>query len=435
MNQKKKETAMRSVARKGGKGKKQRVFGEPRIVSREEVATLDLDGRVAFIQALIPLGLLAAVEMFAGEVEQWAGVRYGRKGAMPYRRHGANLGSVRLGGQRHRVRVPRVRGPRGEVPLASYARLHRGGEVDETLLRRVLYGLSCRNYEAAAEAAPGALGLSPSSVSRRVVTASAEKLRQFQERDLSELDVVALFLDGKSFADEQMVLALGVTVDGRKAPLGFVQTTTENERVLTEFLRSLVQRGLRVTAGVLVIIDGGKGLRAAVEKVFRERAMVQRCQWHKRENVVSYLPKGEQQRWRRRLQRAYERPTYAEAKRELVALRRELEALNLSAARSLDEGFEESLTLHRLGLFPLLGRSFKTTNCIESVHALVEERCGKVDAWKNSSQRQRWYAAALLDIEPRLRKVHGYRHLPLLRERLMRELKLEPESVSSVEAA
>ncbi len=166
-------------------------------------------------------------------------------------------------------------------------------------------------------------------------------------------------------------------------------------------------------------------MRAAVRQAFGHSALVQRCQWHKRENVVRYLPKGEQATWRRRLQRAYQRPTYAEAQPALHRLQTELEARNQSAARSLAEGLEETLTLHRLGVFALLGLSFKTTNCLESINALVEERCGKVDRWTNSNQRQRWLATALLDIEPRLRKVKGYRHLPKLRQALRKALNLE----------
>ena len=133
---------------------------------------------------------------------------------------------------------------------------------------------------------------------------------------------------------------------------------------------------------------------------------------------MRYLSKTEQVVWRRRLQRAYERPEYNEA-------RAALEERNQSGAASLEEGLEETLTLHRLGVYGVLGRSFKTTNCLESVNALVEERCAKVDHWKNSSQRQRWLATALIDIEPRLRRVIGYRHLPKLREALKRELKIE----------
>jgi len=219
-----------------------------------------------------------------------------------------------------------------------------------------------------------------------------------------------------------------LTISGEKRFLGFVETDTENAQVLTPFLRSLLERGLEISEGLLVIIDGGKGLQAAVKKAFRKRTLIQRCQWHKRENVVSYLSKGEQPSWRKRLRWGYNRPDYKEALAALEQLHRELEERNQSAAGSLDEGLEETLTLHRLGVYGVLGRSFKTTNCLESVNALVEERCAKVDHWKNSSQRQRWLATALVDIEPRLRKVMGYRHLPTLREALKRELKIETKT-------
>jgi transposase-like protein len=332
------------------------------------------------------------------------------------------------------MRIPRVRGiGGGEIPLRSYDALHRNGEVDEHLLRRVLYGISCNNYEAAAEAIPGAIGLSGSTVSRRFVEASAAKLRELQERDVSGEDVVAMFVDGKTFADATMVVALGVTLSGEKRFLGFVETDTENAPVLTAFLRSLIERGLNISQGMLVIIDGAKGLRAAVNQAFRGRALVQRCQWHKRENVVSYLSKSEQAPWRKRLQRAYERPEYAEARAALDKLHAELEDRNQSAAASLREGMEETLTLHRLGVYGVLGRSLKTTNCIESVNGLVEERCAKVDHWKNSSQRQRWMATSLIEIEPRLRKLMNYKHLPKLRDALRRELDLgsKKKSMSS----
>jgi len=158
--------------------------------------------------------------------------------------------------------------------------------------------------------------------------------------------------------------------------------------------------------------DGGKGLHAAV---FGAAAAIQRCQWHKRENVVAYLPAGQQARFRAKLQAAYAQPTYERAKAALRRVRQELELLNASAVNRLDEGLEETLTLHRLGLFPELGRSFKTTNCLESINAAIEQRVGKVDYWKNSQQKQRWPATALLDIEPRLHRVNGYRHLGALR--------------------
>lgn len=428
---------MESVLRPVQARKRKKCFGEVEIIGRETYAELELDSKVELIRSLIPLGLMHVNELLNQELKDLAGARYARKGEEQRgRRHGSNPGSLRLGGQRVPILVPRVRSAQGgEIPLRSYGALSTGGDLDELLLKRVLYGISCRNYEAAAESIPGAIGLSSSTVSRKFIEASATKLREFQERDLRDEDIVALVLDGKTFATETMVVALGITLSGDKRFLGFVETDTENEKVLTPFLRSLIERGLDPSQGLLVVLDGGKGLRAAVKKAFKSRALIQRCQWHKRENVVGYLPKSEQTAWRQRLQRAYNRPTNDEATSALNKLHAELEERNQSAASSLAEGLDETLTLHRLGVYGVLGRSLKTTNCIESVNALIEERCAKVDRWQNSNQRQRWLATALLEVEPRLRKIKGYRHLVKLREALKRELKIGKKQSSVKEAA
>jgi transposase-like protein len=309
------------------------------------------------------------------------------------------------------------------VPLTTYHQLQVPRAADAGLFRKVLLGLSCRNYEACAEAVPGAFGLRPSTISRRFIRASARHLRTLSERRLEGEAFVALILDGKTFAEDAMVLALGITLQGQKKILGFVQTATENERACAAFLRELVERGLRVEAGLLCIIDGAKGLRKALQTVFGSRAVVQRCQWHKRENVVTYLPKGQQATWRRKLQAAYEQPTYEQAKAALSALRKELRLLNTSAVASLDEGFEETLTLHRLGLFQALGISLKTTNSLESINAQLGQVTDKVDHWRTSDQKQRWVASALLTIEPRLRRIKGFRQLPLLRAALQTEIR------------
>ena len=424
---------MGSVVR--GTRRRKRILGKVQVLRREEYQGLELDAKVELIRNLIPLGLMHVQMVLDEEVVALAGPRHAHADGAAGMRHGSNPGTVVLDGQRVPIRVPRVRSEKAEIPLRSYQTLHGTGTANEGLLRRVLYGISCRNYEAAARAIPGAIGLSSSSVSRGFIEASAAKLKEFQERDLKGERYVALFLDGKSFADELMVIALGVTADGSKRFLGFVESDTENHKVLVPFLHELIDRGLDLEQGVLVVIDGGKGLRSAVRRVFQKKALVQRCQWHKRENVVSYLPKSEQTTWRRRLQHAYDRPTYAEAKVALTKLHRELEGRNQSAAASLAEGLEETLTLHRLGVYELLGISFKTTNCIESANALVEERCSKVDAWQNSNQRERWLATALLDIEPRLRRVRGHHHLPKLIAALRRELNIKEKQNRIEEAA
>jgi putative transposase len=387
-----------------------------------------LDARVALIQALIPLGLQAVRDLLAEEVTQLAGLRYARTGGQPgLVRWSQQPGSVYLADQKVPLPVPRVRdlARNTEVPLTTYQQFREPRHGDLGLFRKVLLGLSCRDYQACAEALPAAFGLSPSSVSRRFIRVSARKLRAFLARGLDGYDLVAIVLDGKTFAADEMVMALGVTRTGEKVLLGFVQTGTENEQVCAAFLRDLVERGLRYAQGLLCVLDGAKGFRKAVASVFGPQAVVQRCQWHKRENVVAYLPKGQHATWRRKLQAAYERPSYAEAKAALLRCRQELRLLNQSAVASLDEGFEETLTLHRLGVFGALGTSLKTTNCLESINALVERRTGKVTSWRTSDQKHRWLAGALLDIEPRLRRIRGYRSLPLLRTALQTEIRVQ----------
>ena len=415
----------KKVSDLGRERKKKRVLEEVEILKPEEYQDTAVDVKVELIKELIPLGLMHVRDLLEEEVEELAGRRYERaEEAKTYVRHGKNPGSVKLAGQRIRIKVPRVRNraTKREEPLKTLKRIKGKGETDEILLNRVLYGISCRNYEKASEQIPGAIGLSPSSVSKKFIEATSKKLREFQERDLSSYDLTALWIDGKRFAQDMLVVALGVTMEGEKVPLGFVQTGTENEKAISGFLGELISRGMQIDQGLLVIIDGSKGLRSAVKKTFQERALVQRCHWHKRENVVSYLPKGEQDSMRRRLQRAYEKPTYMEAKAGLKDILEELKERNISAARSLEEGLEETLTLHRLGMFELLSRSLKTTNCLESLLSQVERMCGKVCYWKNSSQKHRWLATALLDIEPRLNRISGHKQLPLLRVALQEEL-------------
>ena len=209
----------RSLLRTVKKRKKTRRLGKVEVVNREGYAELDVDSKVEMIRTLVPLGLMHVHELLDDEVKALAGERYARKEESARgRRHGTNPGTVGLAGQRVPIRVPRVRSIEGgEIPLRSYEAVRHGGEVNDLLLKRVLYGISCRNYEAAAEAIPGAIGLSSSTVPRGFVHASAAKLREMQERDLSGEDVVAMFLDGKTFADATMVVALGITISGKNA--------------------------------------------------------------------------------------------------------------------------------------------------------------------------------------------------------------------------
>ena len=384
------------------------------------------DTRAAVIQALIPIVLEHVAERLAAEVVAAAGARYQRGDHAPSCvRWGRQAGSVYLGDQRVPLQVPRVRdrATNSEVPLPTYRALQTPRAADQALMLTILGGLSTREYGPCVRLVPEAFGLSASTTSRRFRVASRRALVALQERRLSGEAVVAVVLDGKSFGKDTMVVAIGVLATGEKRVLGVVQTATENRVVCAQFLRQLLERGLYIDDGILVVVDGSKGLTAAVHEVFGARALVQRCQWHKRENVVRYLSKSQQPLMRRKLQRAYEQPTYERAKKALVQVRRELVLLNTSAAASLDEGLEETLTLHRLGCFRTLGISLKTTNVLESINARIASRTDKVDVWKTSEQKHRWVAVALLDLERRLHRIKGYEALPQLQAALAREVR------------
>lgn len=380
------------------------------------------ESRIAMIQALIPLGLKAIEAELQDEVTQLVGGAHYERTGGSFKRWGQNPGSAFLGDQKIKINVPRVRNVsrNQEVPLKSYERLQDPSLVDEMALSCVINGISQGKYEQAAEHVPETFGISKSAISRKFIRASGRKLEEFMNRDLSGYDIVAIFIDGKCFAENEMIIALGVTIDGGKILLGLVETSTESFKVCRDFLNELKKRGLNLDEEILFVIDGGRGLYKGIVEVMGERAVIGRCQWHKRENVVDYLSKERRDGFRAKLQAAYEQPNYELARRALMAIRGELKLINESAVNSLDEGFEETLILHRLGLMGKLGKSFKTTNCIENVNKQLELYTGRVSRWHNSNQRRRWVATALLEIEPRLNRVMGHEHLKELRVAMKR---------------
>ena len=304
-----------------------------------EAMGMDLgrEARLSMIQALIPLGLSAVNAELQREWASLVGPRYAHGKQMGS--WGSNEGSVYVSDQKLRVRVPRVRrkNTNQEVPLTSYRRLQQPGVIEELALRRVLNGVSQGHYAEATMSVPETFGISRNSVSRKWIQASAKKLEAFCSRDLSGYDIVAMVIDGKGFGDNEMITALGITLDGEKIILGFIESSTENFTVCRDFMNDLVGRGLKTDNEILVVVDGGKGIYKGVTTVLGEKAVMARCQWHKRENIVEYLNPSERDIWRRKLQGAYEEPDYHDAKSRLLALKPELQRLNVSAVRSLEE--------------------------------------------------------------------------------------------------
>jgi len=359
-------------------------------------------------------------------VQQQAGEKYCRiKPAQGnYSRWGFNPGSVRIGNQKLSVAVPRiVDKTTGQVDnVGLYDELKDLPEQKEEMVMSVLKGLSTRDYSQVASQLLDSFGLSASSISRHFIEHSTKAVEEFTSRSLEEENYVALFIDGKHLAGEQMIITLGITDKGVKKPLDVIQSTTENSRCIKEMLSSLISRGLAYEQGLLVVTDGSRGIHKAVEDTFGHYAVLQRCQWHKRENVVSYLKEGEQVAMRKALQQAYSQSDYATAKAALEQIAAELKTRNVRAANSLLEGLEQTLTIQRLGLHEQLASSFTTTNCIESLNSQVDKYVHKVKHWMSSDQRNRWVIMALTEAEQHLHKVNGHKHLHLLQQALQQHI-------------
>ena len=394
-------------------------------------------GRELVVRLPLPLAevweeLQAEVEQLVGEaglrilhgildeeVRQRVGPRHRPDAAGGNVRWGRQPGYVVFGGQKIPLERPRVRTREGqEVELENYRKLQHDGKMQRAVAERVVCGLSTRKYRRAVQATLQGYGIRKSSVSRHFVRATAEQLRELGERRLENLQLVALLIDGIEFAGQTLIVALGLEENGVKHVLGLWQGATENTTVCKSLLEDLVARGLDPERRYLFVLDGSKALRAAVEKVFGGRAEVQRCQLHKRRNVKEHLPEHCRADYDRQLRNAYAMTSYTDAKQALERLWRQLCEVNPSAARSLEEGMEETLTLHRLGVAPLLRRSLASTNLIESCLSTVRHVARNVKRWHGGDHLARWAAAGLLEAEKKFHKVKGYRELKELAEKL-----------------
>jgi transposase-like protein len=381
-------------------------------------------------QNFVELAKMHYNQLVEEELKEKAGKKYER--GKRYNRWGSNPGSIRIGEEKVPVEVPRVYDKEEErtEEAENYSRLHNIEKPSEELMRKIILGLSQKDYERVTRTVLESFGMSQSSVSRSFIEESSKRLEEFENRDLGKYDFIALIIDGKYLSKDNIIIALGVTITGVKIPLGFVQATTENTEAVKGLIQDLIKRKFRFKEGILTIIDGSKGLKKAISETFGKYALIQRCQWHKRENVVSYLNKNQEDIFRGKLQRAYKEPDYQTAKRRLYEIRDELEKINRSAARSLEEGLEETLQLHKLGLAEELGASFSTTNLIENLNSQLRKYLGRIKKWVNPDMKARWLATSLTEIEHKMRRVNNYEKLYLLRTAIKSELKLKQQKVA-----
>lgn len=360
------------------------------------------------------LSAKAGLEIIRRVLEEEIEQHCGQRGSQQAYRHGAQAGYVVYAGRKVPFQKLRVRQKGGqEIKLRSYEAFQQDGRMQRAVARKLKHQVSTRNYSQAIDDCLEGYGIDRSSVSRQWKVATALELRTLCQRPVPK-DLAVLLIDGQYFHRECLVAALGVDSQGRKHVLGLWHGASENSTVVRELLAELRERGLNTEASMLVIIDGSKALYKGLREVFGPRALIQRCRVHKLRNVLDHLPleKRAQAAWR--LRGAWARSNSEAALKELRACVKWLESFSPGAARSLEEGLEETLTVCRLGLQQSLVQSFNSTNLIESCFARTDAWTKRVKRWYDPQMVLRWGAAALLYAEKGFRRIRGCEHLPKL---------------------
>jgi transposase-like protein len=322
-----------------------------------------------------------------------------------------------MGGQRVVVRKPRVRQGDKEVTLPAWAEFADRDPLDARTMEQMVVGISTRNYERSLDELPDELdahGTSKSAASRRFVGRTKAHLDAWLKRDLSELSIVAIMLDGLQVADHSVVIALGIDESGKKHPLGLWLGATENAVVCGELLDNLIDRRLDAQGRYLFVIDGSKALRKAIRERFGKRGVVQRCQVHKRRNVLAHLPKSMHAATTRAMRDAYKSRSAATAKKRLMQLIGHLAEEHPDAAASLREGLDETLTVKQFELSTSLERTLSTTNPIENLNGTIRRVTRRVKRWRDAKMVRRWIAASVLEAEKGFRRLRGCKSMPKL---------------------
>jgi putative transposase len=370
--------------------------------------------RAHLLEWVHTLGIDALQAVFRAEAEALAGPKGKHQPERTHHHWGRTGTELTFGGRRIQVARPRVRSCAGqEVVLPAVAAWRARDPLTARVLEQILLGVSTRGYAGSLEAGPAGApsrGTSKSAVSRTLGRRLTTTLAAHLEQRLDEVDVLALFLDGVMVAGQTVIVVLGLTREGDKRPLGLRLGSTENAVLCTELLQDLLGRGLVITERVLCVIDGGKGLRKAVQDVLGTAAVIQRCQIHKARNLQALLPKARQAHVRATLRRAYRAASADAARRQLKALGSWLESNgHVDAAASLREGLEETLTVLTLGLPTRLQRFFATTNCIENLIGTVRHVTRNVKRWRDGRMIRRWVGLALGRAATRFRRITGSR--------------------------
>jgi putative transposase len=385
----------------------------------------------------VAAGLAVMAAMFEAEIAEACGPKGKHDSDRAALRHGTGRGSVTLGGRRVRVDRPRARTVDGhEVSLASYTHFASDDLLTQVVMERMLAGVATRRHARTAEPvsdkiAREAKSTSRSAISRRFVRQTETALAELMARDLAGEDIKVLMLDGEHMAERCVVVALAITADGTKKPVGLWDGATENKTVIRSLLADLVSRGLTFDDGLLVVCDGAKALAAAVREVFGAKALIQRCTLHKRRNVAEHLPDKDKDWVDAKLVKAFNHPDPETGLRNAKSVAAQLDKSYPGAAASLCEGLEQMFTVARLGIDGRLAKTLTTSNPVESMISIARTTNRNVTRWRDGQMVLRWTAAGMLNAERSFRRIKGYKQMPQLVAALKRHAHPDTETVGA----
>lgn len=387
---------------------------------KERVQILDSESIIetackGLLNLCVSIGMDVMHQLLEMDVAVLAGEKGKHNAERQAYRHGRDNTKVVMGGEKVKTTKPRVRSKDGvELPLPTLAYFQQEDALDEAVVARVLMGLSTRKYANTLEYGDDdSACTSKSEVSRRFKAGLEKIMEEFFNRPIEE-DYFSIMIDGMSVGKMTVVAAMGITDEGKKRMLGIIAGATENSTAVKALLDDLITRGLKTDRTMLFVLDGAKALHKAVTDTFGEHAIIQRCQIHKKRNVLSYLPKSEQSNVGLLMSKAYMEFEYEQAKKQLNKVARYLESRYPDAADSLREGMEETLTVHRLEVPGKLRKTLSNTNAIESANSVAASMIRRVTNWKDGEMVLRHMAAGYLEAEHSFRRISGYREIPLV---------------------
>lgn len=376
----------------------------------------------SLFEQIMTLGIDSYLELIENEITSLCGERYKHLSGREFTRWSKTESPVILGGRKVSIPYTRVRDIKNnkEKELESIENYKDKTLLSHRQMEQMIIGVSSRKYKRSLETTTEKLKTSSdskSTVSRNFIAITRSKLEAWRNEPINIFYPV-IMIDGIVYKKTTVIIALGIDKDGKKKALGAWEGSTENSRVCIDLLQNLIERGLDIPKIKLAVIDGSKALRKAINDVLGKDILIQRCQIHKIKNVVDYIPENMKGIIKRAMDEAYSADKYDTAKRLLQNIIKRLKKSYPQASRSLEEGLEETLTLHKLKAHKKLRKSLSTTNPIESLNSGIKNITRRVKRWRNSDMVIRWVCTGIIESERNFKKINGHDHLEALLENI-----------------